>query len=686
MRIEELTAVSFGEARQFTLTADTADQATAFRVAEFLTYVIDGKLAEGRLSPENPAHGILRIKTDSGDALRIERKTVLDEVGARKETLSVTDASQNELGSAALEALFPVDASVFEALISLGTSAPMPEHLTEFCRILLDAQASREELAHAVRRIDEVSASLLRPNRKGGAIYELEKQLAELQKALDASDFAARRTNELSEEHRLAKAERESLDGDFEKLLELESAYGNLSLIREYDRLHEIENDLDRELCAYDGFLSEHRVGTFLPTKEYRQEIAALQEKVTESVRTYTEGRAALDELESIKPDQKALAHIELAQKEYRGFGAVRAAARLLFRRQAHTSFFSCLALFAAAFFAVCTLLTGKENFSLSMTLLMLTLCCTASSFVLLFSRRRFANALLILCRQFEVKNYNELIARLRFLESEDAMGQLRQKSIAGASERFERNKRDCASALEALNETTRKWGRCIDSAHAQEDFDRLLADLDTFLAKDRAFQARIAEKRRFVSLARKQLSDQSEVAVRALVPPAKRKNLRRLEDENRIADVAQGVAFYRSRIETLDHCMAALDAEHAEWNARIGDPLTLRRDYDLLYERIAHLKARYHSYLLIKKALISRTEHAKEGRFPYDLYRAAIKAEEDSGEWRTLCAYLSLGEMLLSERLPLAVNTSALKEESVLALRTLCAQQNRALFCEKAE
>ena len=106
MRIEELTAVSFGEARQFTLTADTADQATAFRVAEFLTYVIDGKLAEGRLSPENPAHGILRIKTDSGDALRIERKTVLDEVGARKETLSVTDASQNELGGAALEALF----------------------------------------------------------------------------------------------------------------------------------------------------------------------------------------------------------------------------------------------------------------------------------------------------------------------------------------------------------------------------------------------------------------------------------------------------------------------------------------------------------------------------------------------------------------------------------------------------
>ena len=284
------------------------------------------------------------------------------------------------------------------------------------------------------------------------------------------------------------------------------------------------------------------------------------------------------------------------------------------------------------------------------------------------------------------MKNYSELIAHLRFLESEDAMGQLRQKSIANASERFERNKRDCVSALEALNETTLEWGRRIDSAHAQEDFDCLLADIDAFLAEDRAFQARIAEKRHTVSLARKQLSDQSEVAVRALVPPAKRKNLRRLEDENRIEEVTQGVAFYRSRIETLDHFMAALDAEHTEWSARIGDPLTLRRDFDRLYERIAHLKALYHSYLLMKKALLDRTAHAKEERHPYELYRAAMKAEEDSSERRTLCAYLSLGEMLLSERLPLAVNAGALTDESVLALRALCAQQNRELFCKKAE
>ena len=401
MRIEELSAISFGETRQFTLAAEAAEQAAAFPTAEFLTYVIYGKLAESRLSPENPAHGILRIKTDGGDALRIERTTELDAVGARKESLSVTDGAQNEVGGAALDALFPVDASVFEALISLGTSVPMPEHLTEFCRILLDAEASGEQLARAVRRIDEVSGSLLRPNRKGGAIYELEKQLAELQKALDASDFAARRADELSEEHRLAKAERESLDVDFEKLLELEGAYGNLSLIREYDRLHELENDLDRETRAYEGFLLENRFGGFLPTEEYRQRIAAMQEKVTESVRTYTEGRAALDKLESVKPDRKVLAHIELAQKEYKGFRAVRSAAKLLFRRQAHTSVFSCLALFAAAFFAVCTLLTFKENPSLSAALLMLTLCCAASSLVLLFSRRRFANALLILCRQF---------------------------------------------------------------------------------------------------------------------------------------------------------------------------------------------------------------------------------------------------------------------------------------------
>lgn len=677
MRIEELSVGSFGAVRQFSCKPDTVgtqplcDQnGTDVPLAEFLTYVFYGKIPTRLLIPESTLGGAITLRTESGLSLRIERKTDINVFSVTTDTLSVTDLCRKlplSFERTVGEELFGVDALLFEPFVTLGTKEPLPEHLCGISRTLLDANASDAQIADTVRRIDEASASLLRPNRKGGAIYELDKKLFELENEIQSSEKAVRRRNELQKELASAEEERKNLKCDLEKILELKSAYSTLSVIRDYDRLHAIEDDLDRERSSYEDFLSSHRFDGFMPTEEYCRELGEMQTKVTDTVRTYTEARAKLTLLESEEEDSRTLADLETVERKYDSFDAVKRAATTLFRRASHTVVFSCLALFAAAFFTVCMLLTSKTNADLSLSCLMLTLCCVASALVLLFSRRRFVGALLFLCREFRVKNRDDLLMRLRFLEAEHVRLKLLREKRKKAREDFENAKIACAEALDALDRTTAKWGRHIDPSQALSEFEKLLDEIRYFLKVKRDFCERIAEKERRVTMARKVLSSQSEIAVRARVSPVKRENLRQLEKENRLREIMQGIDFYNRQIDALDRSIEAMRAEHEEISSQIGDPPALYSARTALTDRKKRLLSVYNSYLLFKSALQNKKDAPEE-----HIKAVSVGAFSDC---------LALSPLLLREKTPFVIQNGALTAEELQAILHECRKENRQLF-----
>lgn len=624
MKIEELSVISFGAVRLFTVVPDRCQNTpwedgggNRVPTAAFLTFIFYGKLPPSLLAPDTLSHGVLTAVKNDGRPLCIERKTVTDREGVRSDTLSVTDPDTNEpffCERALGEELFGINASTFELLFELDANRPLSAQNADACRILLGLDAKKERFAHAVRRIDEAASSLLRPNQRGGAIYELEKKQAELEKKIADSNQASNRTAAIESSLCHAEEQRKEACADLQKLLELDSAYGNLSLIREYDELHALENSLDKQRRTYDAFLEEHRVGTFLPTEEYKEEIDRQRLTVLDAIRSYAEARAAFNALEfTEEEDEHYAVHLETVRKKYGHFGRVRDVALTLSRRAAHAAVFSCLSLFAAAIFAVGTLLTHTENPQFSFALLVLSLCFIAAAPVLLFSRRHFANALLLLCREYGTKNRSELFERLQFLEKESLKRSDCEKKLTRAKTVFEDIGRTCADAFDRLNAATAQWGRKIDPAHVGEDLDLLLADIQTFLDADRDLRARIVKKEHAVALARKALSNQSEIAVRALVSPTKRENLRQLEKEDRMREIAHGIAFYRHQIEKLDERIAELHDEHAEFSARIGEPHQLCKELDELTARINSLRALYDSYLLAKDALLAAEKTQKE-------------------------------------------------------------------------
>ncbi len=695
MRIEELSAISFGAVRQLTYKPDSAQvcrlfdgDGTCLPTAEFLTYVFYGAIPSRFLVPESVLHGVLTVRTEEGLRLKIERKTEIDALGIHTEYASVTDLGRNEkiasdepIGNA----LFGVDASLFLSLISLGTVKELPEQLTETVNVLLSENATKEQILHTVRRIDEASSSLLRPNRKSGAIYEVQKKLTALEEEIDASNRAAKHADDLKAELGRTEEEKGNAALELAKLLELENARKSLSVIREYDSLHALEDSLDAERAAYDRFLSDNRVGSFLPTESYGAEIADLQSKVTDTVRTYTQARAALTALEKEEEhDEKAEAYLETARKKYGGFDTVRRAACLLFRRASHTVVFTCVSLFAAAFFAIGSLITASENVRLSLVLLLIAICCAASSLVLFFSRRRFENALLILCREFGAKNRDELLARLQFLENENARKEAYNQKRAALEEEGERAKKACADTLAKLDGVTVQWGRRIDPSQALHDFDVLLSDVRQFLETERAFRERIREKEIAVSRARKKLADQSEIAVRARVSPVKRENLCKLEEENRLSELDRGIAFYNSQIARLDARIEDLSEEHDRSSSQIGATLALSAERDRLAERLASMVALHRAYATFRAALLGKSEGDGNAVHLIARYREIFGKED--GNASALCTYFALCTLLLHDRAPIALNEESFTDAALRTLLAVCGEENRQLFADRAE
>ena len=159
-------------------------------------------------------------------------------------------------------------------------------------------------------------------------------------------------------------------------------------------------------------------------------------------------------------------------------------------------------------------------------------------------------------------------------------------------------------------------------------------------------------------------LTNQSEIAVRALVSPFKRENLRKLERENRIKEISQGIDFYNRRTELLKEHIESLLKAREESASSIGTPLSLYSERDLLSARKNALMSIYRSYLAFQELLQAHTPLPKT----YPSLEGAF-------------GYLALGDLLLHERMPLVIEKEALSLQEHDALSHFCRENGYELF-----
>ncbi len=670
MKIEQISMISFGEVHGLTLSLPLQMPLTecgidAETLSAFLGFIFYGN-AEPYPSHSAPAlEGFLVFISEDNVRYQISRKAVPDEDGAPDSSYvtveNLTSGTPCTLDTTPGEAFFGVSEDVFLALILSPDmiASPLPPQLQNELDSLLQSNKDSLRQARILERIDEARNSLLLPSGTGGAIYELERQAEDIKRQINASNQV--KTRIASIEDSLSHIEQECAEAEdsLKKLQELDTAYQNLSRVRAYDSLHRLEDDLDVIKEEYAAFCQAHTINGFLPDEAYREEIARGRLSVSESARQFHSAQKALKLIEEEQSFDKRIEQYANNAEKYGGITDVRKTANTLSRRIAHTTLFTILAVFLAAFFSVGGLLAQKVNIELALVLFSLALTAFFSAIVLLCNRHQTANALLILCRDYGAKYKSELFAKLQLLESETERKSLYESKVQIARSQLEKRSRSFMNALAALNATAQKWGRTIDTLKTAEQLDLLDEDLYEFFDKNRTFLLRLHECENKVALARRNLSGYSEITVRALVSPSKRENLACLEREGRIDEITSGIAFYREKLEELNARKTDLQENRAELSARINSPSELTSRLHELYSRISSTRALYRSYRIAKELfMLIDSDSATNVRSLYTNYTDALRDKLQSAPIPcdaecALALRLTLTDLLFREQPP---------------------------------
>ncbi len=671
MRIESLHIEEFGAIRHLHIdlhpmihVIEGENESGKTTVAAFIRYMLYGFSGKGdaanaerqrRLTVEDRRVLGSMTLTCGAKHYRIERSTTAILQNGR-------ESFRDECALFDAESGLPVkitESSVGEFLLGV------PEHVytsTAFLSDMADIRVGGADMREAVEQIlfsgsekinvqqsldklDAARRALLHKNGKGGDIFELEKQADGLKAALSASHEASCKAAALEADLTRAHEERAEAMENLTKLKELDTAYRHLSVIREYDALHAMEAETDRCDEAIRSFRAEHSEKDFFPDADYLTELAVNRSLVSEAAKQYSAAQKRAQNLRdaSVLSPQSETYICEI--KTAGGFAAIRKNIAALSRRATCSHMTSALLFLLAAVFFLTGLAQMERNFPLTVAAWLLTAAALGATVMLFVTARHHANALLILCRHYGTKSKHGLLDRLLELESETKRKETHDSQLQANQRTIDDCLTRCEEAVDQLKSAAAKWGRLIDTTDVIASLDELTADVKACINENDRLHKRREEVRLEVARIRAKLEGYSEVTVRTLVSPAKRKNLQTLEAEGRISEINRGILLYNGKIDALDRRTHDLELACAGESARIGEPDLLAADLDALQARIASLRARHQAYLKAGE-VISGAGEALRNRIAPRLteYARRLMSEVTSGTHNTLGVTANLG------------------------------------------
>ena len=342
MIIEKINIKSFGMLTDMSLefsdsinVIEGQNEAGKSTIAAFIKYMLYGFNNDelpGELSERNKrinwqtgaAQGSMVVLV-KGKRYLISRSTVRAEGGQRdsfKEDSSITDL---ETGSPVFgkvpagEVFFGVSRELFEntAFVGqIGDSRINEGSVQESIENILFSGSERINNQRAASRVAVKMDSLLHKGGTGGVIYDLMRRGNEFEERFKQSDDDNKQI--LAKEAKLheIKQARDYEADRKEKLIDLDLCYRNVVIIQNFDKLHELEKELEEKNEEYNRYVEEHVRAGFVPTSDYLTDIAVCRRGVDDGYRALVDAdRLHTQEKHAVGITREIEGAIELADE-----------------------------------------------------------------------------------------------------------------------------------------------------------------------------------------------------------------------------------------------------------------------------------------------------------------------------------------------------------------------------------
>ena len=628
MVIEKIIIKSFGLINDMTLefsdkvnVIEGQNESGKSTIAAFIKYMLygfdeadfDKDIAERskRISWETgTAQGSMYVRVKDKRYL-ITRSTTPTDSSVRpsyKEDAAITDL---ETGAPAFgklsagEVFFGVDRALFEntAFIGqIGDSSINEGSVKESIENILFSGSEKINNQRAAARISDKMHSLLHEGGSGGAIVDLVGREEALEEKLAACEEDNRKILEKEAELHRIRVRRADAEDKQAKLQDLGSCYSNVMLIQTFDQLHGLEEECEERNEEYNSFIAENTRSGFVPDPQYYTDLLVARKGVNEAYHTlagaqdaYTEQRRAVGITHEIESAIERADSIG-GEREIISTAASHKKKSLLF---ALLGGFTALAALALAVFIIATV--GSEG----MLIWQILAGVGAAGLLALsvFSIVRFAKnrgALRTLAAKFSTDSYSDLIGKL------GVIGEARSKrdSLALASENakmaVERARERYEQSKKNLTELILRWGEEPPMSDLGGFLDSLEEKVKAFLdKKEELFDAKTGIEITVKEI-RRNLSDKSEIDVRAQVSPLKRKALAGINYD----EIVNGISEAKSRIAEEDRLAFEVENELMLLKGRAGDPGDYYARIQSIAERRRELQDKHKAYFVALDAI----------------------------------------------------------------------------------
>lgn len=366
MIIESVDITAFGKLKDYKVSFDGgfnllegSNESGKSTLASFIVYMLygfpdgeKGELSERTLrtpfAEEETAGGMV-IETKEARYL-IERHSLLGKNGWR-DSLSLRNLNTGEVeneGSVPGERFFGVSRQVFleTAFFGVCRMGKMDgDAVRDAIENIVFSGDERQSVARAAAELSEAASRLVSP-AGDGVLYALKKEREEMTERL--SEARAREVALFEKEELLFlnRKKREEALVELEKHTSLETNYYNAVMIRDYDRLHELEDQTSARERVITDFLAAHKMVGAVPDMSYLLSLSEARGEYEGAKKACDTARFSLEQSrEAESPvSEEALTLLEKVN-EVGGAEELRAKADTLYQRARRFAGFSIAAL-----------------------------------------------------------------------------------------------------------------------------------------------------------------------------------------------------------------------------------------------------------------------------------------------------------------------------------------------------
>ena len=636
---------------------------------------------EKRISWETfRAEGTMDISLSDGRRLQIERHTEASKQGGRivyreeSTVRNLEDGSIVPFHARPGEAFFAVPEQVYMNTAQFGQLSHSHFNEGEMSQAMENLLFSGDESVSALRAhktLEQARNSLSHHSGMGGAIYELIAKSDAIRNRLSKAARCAAQIQKTETELHSLKLKIAHAEEKRDELATIDEQYRAYLTIRDFDKMHEVENSYIALLEAQKAHRAAHSHEGFLPDEEY---LVALKttERVAEVARQNylrTEERAAaLRDAPAMTPESEEL----LASTEAAGGArAVEDEYIRLHNREKRAGILSWLFVALAAL-GLGAILFFLRPLTLDPVTAMSTICVLAllglSGFF--FSNRRHARrATAALCLKMGAISGGDLLCRLHSVADIRRAVIERTESIRLAEENAEITRGNYERFRTELAALAAKWGKTLTDASPAESVESIAALAGDFLAEDRRLAEEIAEVRGRLESLRSRLEGVSEIAIRAQLTPAQRVAM---QDTNH-RTIQEGLIYYRGTCEDLYEQQREQLEQLEEYRATAENPALLRSERAALEDRIAELQRRHRAYDYAADAVWNASDRLRAEISPrLTAYAGKLLEAGTEGRYPALAVSPRLSMTYLDgeARRPLPHMSGATREIAYIALR----------------